>query len=29
LGIRIPDPGSGSRGKKIRNFSGKMHFFVI
>jgi hypothetical protein len=29
--IRIgnPDPGSGSRGKKIKNFSGKMHILVI
>jgi hypothetical protein len=25
LGIRIPDPGA----RKLRNFSGKMHFLVI
>jgi hypothetical protein len=33
LWIRIhignPYPESGSRGKKLRNFSGKMHFLVI
>jgi hypothetical protein len=29
--IRIgnPDPGSGSRARKLRNFSGKLHFLVI
>jgi hypothetical protein len=29
--IRIgnPDPGSGSRARKLRNFSGKMHFLVF
>jgi hypothetical protein len=27
LGIRIPDPDPGAR--KLRNFSGKMHFLVI
>jgi hypothetical protein len=31
LWIRIgnPDPGSGSRGKKIKKFHRKMHFLVI
>jgi hypothetical protein len=27
LGIRIPDPDPGAR--KLRNFSGKIHFLVI
>jgi hypothetical protein len=27
LGIRIPDPDPGAR--KLRNFSGKMHYLVI
>jgi hypothetical protein len=27
LGIRIPDPDP--RARKLRNFSGKMHFLVI
>jgi hypothetical protein len=27
LGIRFPDPDPGAR--KVRNFSGKMHFIVI
>jgi hypothetical protein len=27
LGIRIPDPDPGAR--KLRNFSGKMHFLVF
>jgi hypothetical protein len=28
-GFVDPDTGSGSRGKKLINFSGKMHFLVI
>jgi hypothetical protein len=27
LGLRIPDPDPGAR--KLRNFSGKMHFLVF